>query len=723
MALGTASLQSLQTILKNSATSFEFALVSALKSISSSPSLISHGQQLHCLVLKSGLNFNVFIQNSLISMYSKTGMFSCARSIFESSPKLDYVSFNIILSGYVKNGRLGDAHKLFEKMPLRNCVSYTTMIMGFAQNECYEDAIALFREMRLLGVVPGEVTMASVLSAYARADGTRMNAMLLHGLVAKLGLDMRVIVSTNLVLLYSVSSSLHDARKIFDNMADKNVVSWNVMLNGYVKGGLVDLARDLFEEIPGKDVVSWGTMIDGYLQTGRLREALALYCEMRHTGSRPNEVMVVDIVSACGQATRLLEGRQFHALAVKMGITCYDFMQATLIHFYVACHQVELAYLQFEEGTKDHVACWNALIAGLMRNGIVNEAAHLFSIMPQRDVFSWSSMISGYAQNGKHSLAIDVFHEMVGKGFKPNEITMVSVFSAISGLSTLKEGRWAHEFIHCNSIPINDNLSTAIIDMYAKCGSIDSALEVFDQIRDKARKVCPWNAIICGLAMHGKAEASLMIFADLQSRKIKPNLITFIGVLSACCHAGLVEAGKSHFRSMTATYGLEPNIKHYGCMVDLLGRAGRLNEAEELVQNMPMEADAIIWGTLLAACKMYENTDVGERAAQNLAKVEPSHGPSRVLLSNLYADAGRWDDAFLVRRAMQKENLARSPAAGPWHQLHQLPAERARALPHSTTSRPTHLHPRLLLLLPLLVSLSPCPHISSAISPLIRSLS
>ncbi|XP_047949878.1 pentatricopeptide repeat-containing protein At5g19020, mitochondrial-like [Salvia hispanica] len=647
MALGPVSLQS---ILKNSATS----LASTLKSISSSPSLISHGQQLHCFILKSGLNFNVFIQNSLISMYSKTGMFSCARSIFESSPTLDCSSFNIMISCYVKNGRLGDAYKLFKKMPLRDCISYTTMIMGFAQNECYRDAIALYMEMRQLGVVPGELTMPSVLLAYARADGTRMNAMLLHGLVVKLGLDMHAFVSHNLVILYSVSSSLHDARMIFDNMMDRNVVSWNVMLNGYLKGGLVDLARDLFDEIPWKDIFSWCTMIGGYLQVGRLAEALALYCEMRHTiDSRPGYFILVHIVSTCAQATRLLEGQQFHALALKMGMTFHDFMHVTLIHLYAACQQVELAYLLFQEGTKDDIPCWNAIIAGLMRNGIVNEAVRLFSIMSRRDVFSWSSMISGYTQNGKHSLAIEVFHEMVGKGFKPNEITMVSVFSAISGLYALKEGRWAHQFIRCNSIPINDNLSEAIIDMYAKCGSIDSALEVFDQIRDKTRNITPWNAIIYGLAMHGKAEVSLRIFADLQSQKIKPDSITLNGVLSACCHAGLVEEGKSHFRSMRATYGLEPNIKHYGCMVDLLGRAGRLNEAEELVQNMPMEADAVIWGTLLAACKMYENIDVGERAARNLARVEPSDGPGRIVLSNLYKDAGRWNDAFLVRRAMR----------------------------------------------------------------------
>ncbi|KAL3812721.1 hypothetical protein ACJIZ3_013989 [Penstemon smallii] len=662
--LCTVSSPNLQTLLKNDPkkpNSLEFSLVSALKSVSSTPSLISHGQQLHCLILKFGLDSNIFITNSLITMYSKSGKVWHAKSIFDCSLKLDSVSCNIMLAGYVRYGHLNDARELFVKMPDRNCVAYTTMIMGLAQKEIYLEAVDVFREMMLSGVVPNEVTMASVISAYARVDGIQSSAKSLHGFVLKLGLDVFVLVSTNLVHFYSVSSCLSDARMVFDEMAEKNVVSWNVMLNGYAKAGLVHLARELFEGIPGKDVVSWGTMIDGYVKAGRLTEALTLYCEMRHTGLAPNEVMVVDIISACGQAIKFIEGQLFHALSVKMGFNCYDFMQTTLVHFYAACHKIELARLQFEEGNKNHVACWNALIAGLIRNGMVDDAGRLFNEMPERDVFSWSSMISGYSQNGLPNLAIELFHEMVEKGIKPNGITMVSVLSAISSLGTLKEGIWAHEYIYRNSIPVNDNLSAAIIDMYAKCGSINSALEVFYQIREKANDVSPWNAIICGLAMHGHAEVSLRIFSDLQSRKISPNSITFIGVLTACCHAGLVETGEEHFRSMKRLYHVEPNIKHYGCMVDLLGRAGRLDEAAELIKNMPMKADVVIWGTLLAACKMHGNTDIGERAAHNLAKVEPSHGPSRVLLSNVYADVGRWDDAFLVRKAMQSDKLSRSP--------------------------------------------------------------
>ncbi|XP_073125825.1 pentatricopeptide repeat-containing protein At5g19020, mitochondrial [Henckelia pumila] len=663
--LCTISAPILQTLLRNSNMkheSFEFSLVSALKTISASPSLISHGQQLHCLIMKSGRNSNLFIQNSLMSMYSKCGLISCAKSIFDTSLKLDLVSCNIMIGGYVKYGHLNDARELFVRMPARNCVSYTTVIMGLAQNEFYEDAVEFFNEMRLLGLVPNEVTMASVIAAYARVDGLRQRGRFLHGFVLKLGLDVFVVlISTNLVHLYCTSSRLADARMIFDTMKEKNVVSWNVMLNGYTKAGLVDMAKELFDGIIGKDVVSWGTIIDGYLQVGRLREALVLYCEMRQTGLSPNQVMIVDIISACGQETNFVEGQQFHGLGEKMGFGCYDFMQATLIRFYAACREVKLARLQFELGNKNHVACWNALISGLIGNEMVDEANCLFNEMPERDVFSWSSMISGYSQNGQPALAVKLFHEMLGKGFKPNEITMVSVFSAISTLGTLKEGRWAHEYIFSNSISVNDNLSAAIIDMYAKCGSIIAALEVFHQIQERTTTVSPWNAIICGLAVHGHAAASLRIFSDLQKRNIRLNAITFIGVLSACCHAGLVEDGEKHFKSMNGIYGIQPNIKHYGCMIDLLGRAGRLKEAEELIKSMPMKADAVIWGTLLAACKTHGNTDIGERAAENVAKVEPSHGPSRVLLSNIYANVGRWHDALLVRRAVQDGKLSRSP--------------------------------------------------------------
>ncbi|KAF3457210.1 hypothetical protein FNV43_RR01867 [Rhamnella rubrinervis] len=638
---------------------YELSLVSALKCCSSL-SAVFPGQQIHSLVLKSGLQANTFIGNSLINMYSKCGFLADARSLFDLSSKVDTVSCNIMLAGYVKFGQLDNARHLFEIMPGKVCVSYTTMIMGLSKNDCWTEALEVFKDMRSAGVVPNQVTMASVISSCLHIGGI-WDCRMLHALVIKLPLQGFVLVSTNLVHMYCCCSSVGDGRQLFDEMPERNIVSWNVMLNGYSKAGLVDMARELFERIPTKDVVSWGTIIDGYVQVECLSEALMMYKAMCRTGLGPNDVMVVDIISSCGRSMATGEGQEFHGITVKAGFDCYDFIQATIINFYAACGIINLARLQFEVGIKDHLSSWNALISGYIRGGMIEQARELFIKMPERDVFSWSTMISGYTQNEQPNLALELFHEMIASGIQPNEITMVSVFSAIATLGTLSISRWGHKYMHKNSIPLNDNLSAALIDMYAKCGSISAALDVFYKICDKTSTVSPWNAIICGLAMHGHAKLSLKIFSDLQKLQIKLNSITFIGVLSACCHAGLVEDGERYFNSMRDVYNIEPNIKHYGCMVDLLGRAGRLQEAEEMIMSMPMKADIVIWGTLLAACRTHGNMEIGERAAESLVRLEPSHGAGRVLLSNIYADAGKWEEAFSVRRSMQMERLKKSP--------------------------------------------------------------
>lgn len=669
-ALQSVSLEPLLNPVKNPVDSkksipdYEYTIISALKYCSSSL-FISQGQQFHCVAVKSGLLANIFIQNSLITFYVKCGLIANAKEIFDEADKLDCVSCNIMISGYVRFGYLNDARVLFDKMPEKNCVSYTTMILGLVKNELWSEAIRVFCHMNTSGVSPSEVTMASLMSAYMQISRSSIELWrMLHGFVLKVGLLGFVIVSTNLIHMYCLSSCLSDAEMLFGEIPQKNTVTWNVMLNGYAKAGLVDLAMELFQRIADKDVVSWGTVIDGYLRDGRLNEALKLYCQMLRTGLSPNDVMFVDIMSSCAQAKAFNEGLQFHAVASKKGLDHYVFVQSTMIHFYAACREINLAHLQFKLSSKEHPANWNALIAGLIRNGMIDEARALFNGMPEKDIFSWSSMIAGYSQKEQPQpeLALELFHEMVKIGFRPNEITMVSVLSAIATLGCLNKARQVHDYICNNSIRLNDNLSAALIDMYAKCGSISTALEIFNQVQDKASDVSPWNAMICGSAMHGHAELALRIFSNLQGRNIKLNSITFIGVLSACCHAGLVEVGQEHFKSMKSLYNVEPNIKHYGCMVDLLGRAGKLKEAEELIKNMPMEADVVIWGTLLAASRTYGDTEIGERVAHNLARLEPCHGPSRVLLSNIYAEAERWVDAFHVRQVMHNQGLSRSPA-------------------------------------------------------------
>ncbi|MCL7023532.1 hypothetical protein MKW94_021122 [Papaver nudicaule] len=639
--------------------SYEFALVSALKFCSSHTS-ISQGKKIHSLVLKSGLVSNIYIQNSLINLYVKCGRIDDAMCMFGSCSVLDSASWNILISGYVKVRRLDDAYRLFEEMPNKNCVSYTTMVMGLAQNDRFYDALEVFKEMRFAGVKPNEVTLASVISGYSRLDGI-CNGSMVHALALKAGLGGFVLVSTNLIHIYSVVSRLDDAERIFNEMPERNLVTWNAMLNGYSKAGYVYAARALFEKFPEKDLVSWSTMIGAFVRKDRLDEALVTFREMVCSGFRPNEVLTVDLVSACGRSMNFTGGQQLHCVSIKIGLDCYVFMQATIIHFYAACRKMELAHLQFESGCKENISSWNALIAGFVTNGMVDLAREAFDSMPERDVVSCSTMISGYAQIGQSELAFEIFQEMLTSGVQPNEITMVSILSAIANSGSLEHGIWVHDYMLSKSIPLNDNLTAGLIDMYAKCGSIKKALELFNHERNRAKCVSPWNAIIFGAAVHGHPNTSLRIFLDLEKTHLKPNSITFLGVLTACCHAGLVELGESCFKRMKQIYNIDPNIKHYGCFLDLLGRAGRLEEAERTIASMPMKADVVIWGTLLAACKTHGNVEIAERAAVNLEKLEPTHGGGRVLLSNTYADAGRWEEVFVVRNAMLRQGVQKVP--------------------------------------------------------------
>ncbi|XP_074574704.1 pentatricopeptide repeat-containing protein At5g19020, mitochondrial [Curcuma longa] len=638
-----------------------FALVTALKSCAAALDLAA-GQHLHAFALKHGLeNSNLFARNALLSLYAKCGRLDAVLRLFSSATGRDTTSWNILLGSFFRADRLPDALAVFNEMPHRDTVSFTTMIKGLVRGARPDDALAVFRDMVSAGVLTNEVTLATVTSAAAHLREPR-SARMLHAAAIKYGVVDLVLVSTNLVHTYAACSRLDDSRSAFDAMTVRNTVTWNVMLNGYAKAGLISHARDLFDRMPQRDLVSWSTMVDGFLRGDRLREALETYRGMLQSlGQTQVEVLLVDLVSSCGHCSATQEGLQLHAVIVKTAIDRHAFVQSTLIHFYGTCGLIDHAALQFQTGCKSHAPSWNALLFGLMRNNMVDEAAHLFDNMPDRDIISWSIMIAGHVRNGSSRLALDLFRTMLYKGFQPNEVTLVSVLSAVADCGTVEYGRWIHDYITSRGMPLGDNLLAGLIDMYAKCGSIVNAMEVFEATKD-LDSVSPWNAIICGLAMHGHAAKSLQTFSDMCRKKnIKPNSITFIGVLSACCHNGLVEAGRQYFNAMRKEYEIAPTIKHYGCMVDLLARAGCLEEAEGLIESMPMEADVMIWGSMLAASRTYGNVEIGERAAERLGRLKPSHGAARIMLSNIYADAGRWCDVFQVRREMDSSRLIKTP--------------------------------------------------------------
>ncbi|TVU20768.1 hypothetical protein EJB05_30364, partial [Eragrostis curvula] len=636
-------------------------LVASLKSAAR----VRCGEQLHALAAKSGLlACNVFVRNSLLACYSRApSALASAHQLFDEIPPAlrDATARNTLLSALARAGHLDRAQRMLDEMEpgQRDTVSYTTVVTALARAGHAGRAVGVFRCMLSEAVPPNEVTLAGVVTALARQEAPAPVGMA-HGVAAQLGLDGFVIVATNLVHAYAAASELRSARAMFDGIPDKNPVTWNAMLNGYVKAGMMDMAEELLWRIPERDMVSWSTIIDGYVSADLIWNALKAYTHMiGEVGTNGNEARLVDLLKACSRHHALTEGQQLHTVIQKNGFDAHAFVQATLIHFYGFCGLMDHAKMQFRLSDKSHIASWNALLAGLLRKERMHEARQLFDDMPERDIVSWSTLISGYVQTGRPDMALQLFFSMLSTNAEPNEITLASALSAVADSGTLDQGRWIHDYIISRSIPLTDNLGAGLIDMYAKRGSITDAVHFFNYANDRFSSVSPWNAMICSLAIHGYAHMSLDLFSQLQRTNIKPNSITFIGVLNACCHAGMVAEGKHHFESMKREYGIQPTIKHYGCMVDLLGRAGYLEEAEQLIAMMPMKPDVVIWGSVLAAARAQGNVLLGEKAAVELAKLDPNHGAVKVALSNLYAEAGRWTNVSVVRKELQDESFER----------------------------------------------------------------
>lgn len=330
---------------------------------------------------------------------------------------------------------------------------------------------------------------------------------------------------------------------------------------------------------------------------------------------------------------------------------------------YSSCGNLMLARQAFDEITQPDLPSWNSIINASVKAGLVDIARKLFDEMPERNVISWSCMINGYGRCGEYKEALALFREMQKvevNGVKPNEYTMSSVLLACGRLGALEHGKWVHTYIGKCGMEVDVVLGTSLIDMYAKCGSIERAKWVFDNMGPN-KDVMAWSAMISGSAMHGHAEECLELFAKMTDYGVRPNAITFLGILCACVHGGLVSEGQEYFRRMSEDFGITPLIQHYGCMVDLYGRAGLIKEACVLVKSMPMEPDVLVWGALLSGSRMHGDIETCEIALKKLIELDPTNSGAYVLLSNVYAKRGRWADVRHVRDLMEARGIKKVP--------------------------------------------------------------
>lgn len=507
---------------------------------------------------------------------------------------------------YSKCHRLGDALAVFHWTQNPNIFTWNAIISALVVNGFSKGAINFYKKMRQEeNIVPDKFTFPCVIKAYAEVAYLREGEKT-HAEALKIGSEMDVFVASALINLYLKFKMTEEARQLFDKLSEKDVVLWNGMINGHA-------------------------------QIGELDKALEVFRWMTEEGIAPSKFTITGLLSVYAMTGDLSNGRKIHGFVEKVGYELDVVVSNSLIDMYGKCKSI-------------------------------GDAREIFERMPDWDIFSWNSILSVYQQSGDHNETLRLFDRMCGTRIPPDSITITTVLPACSHLAALMHGKEIHGymFVSCMSTDEDVYVDNAIMDMYAKCGSLSDACAVFDRMKE--RDVASWNIMIMGYGMHGHGDEALAMFSRMSEVQEKPDEVTFVGVLSACSHAGLVGQGLEILASMERDHGVVPTVEHYACAVDMLGRAGQLGEAFELALTMPIEPNPVVWRAFLAACRIHGNATFAEIAARRLFELDPGHCGSYVLLSNVYGAKGRYRDVLDVRKVMVQRNVRKMPGCS-WIEL------------------------------------------------------
>ncbi|XP_048225645.1 pentatricopeptide repeat-containing protein At1g33350 [Ricinus communis] len=418
-------------------------------------------------------------------------------------------------------------------------------------------------------------------------------------------------------------------------------------------------ARYIFNHLHSPNIYLFTALVTAYASNpDHHLSAFELYRDMvRRAHPKPNHFIFPHVLKSC-QNTKVV-----HSQIAKLGFSQYPVVQTALVDSYSRfMSDIGCARQVFDEMSERNVVSWTAMITGYTRVGEVGNAISIFDKMPERDVPSWNSIIAGCTQNGLFIEAICLFRKMILVAqSKPNQVTTVCALSACGHTGMLQLGKWVHGYVYKNSLGFDSFVSNALVDMYGKCGSLREASKIFDMTLKKS--LTSWNSMINCFALHGHSKKAICIFEEMiqYGADVRPDEVTFVGLLNACTHGGLVEKGRFYFDTMTQDYGIEPQIEHYGCLVDILGRAGRFEEALEVVREMKIEPDEVVWGSLLNGCKVHGNTDLAESAIKKLIEIDPKNGGYGIMLANLYGGLGKWDEVRKVRKMLKDHNAYKTP--------------------------------------------------------------
>ncbi|KAK8916229.1 Pentatricopeptide repeat-containing protein [Platanthera zijinensis] len=620
------------------------------------------------------------------------------------------------------------AELILKQVQVPNAFLYNSVIRGWEQCKVSSRALGQFKSMIVNGVSPDKFTFPFVLKACVGVciltEGVKIHCRILK---SPLSLDLFVQAST--LAMYAKCGELKMARLTFDFMPHKSLVCWNTIIDGYVKHGYMNSALELFNMMPERDIFSWNVMIDGHAKCGQIENARQLFNEMSERDGVTWNIMIDGYAKSGNMkyARKLFDISPFKDI-ITWGIMvngyvindqicvahnlfektpckcpvawnclingyakCNDMIAACklfesmpcpnakswniMLDSYVKCGEMTLANQIFHSMPNKDVVSWNILIDGHSREGEMNIARELFDSMPYKDVISWNAILGGYKQNGQFNEVLKLFVQMQALEETPDCSTLAVLLSVIADLGLFFHGRQVHAFVCRKHYLLDSAIGVALIDMYSKCGYVDKSLLVFDTITTKG--VDHWNAMLSGLASHGCGNLAVSMFADMELSMLGPDNVTFLSILKACSHAGLVSYGYKYFLLMWKKYGITPKVQHYGCMVDLLSRSGNLEEAVELVNNMPVRANDVVWRSLLAASRTHESIEVAELAAWNLIELVPKDSSAYILLANIYGYKGQFGSSQNMWKIMNERGVLKNTACSfieMQRQLHEFTA-------------------------------------------------
>lgn len=597
---------------------------------------------------------------------------------------------------FVTCGDLKEGRRVFNKIDNGKVFIWNLLMHEYSKTGNFKESLYLFKKMQSLGIAADSYTFSCVLKCLAVVGNVKEGESV-HGFMLKLGFGCNNTVLNSLITYYFKSRRVKDAHKLFDELSDRDVVSWNCMISGYIANGVAEKGLEVFKE-------------------------------MLNLGFNVDLATMVTVLSGCANCGALMFGRAVHAFALKACFSKEISFNNTLLDMYSKCGDLDGAIRVFEKMGERSVVSWTSMIAGYAREGVFDGAIRLFrgmvregiepdvyaitsilhacacdglleigkdvhdyikendmqsslyvsnalmdmyakcgsmadaesvfNQMPVKDIVSWNTMIGGYSKNSCPNEALDLFVAMLQK-FEPDGVTMACILPACASLAALERGREIHGYILRHGISADRNVANAIVDMYVKCGVLVLARSLFDMI--PAKDLISWTIMIAGYGMHGFGCDAIATFNDMRQAGIEPDEVSFISVLYACSHSGLVDEGWRFFNMMRYECNIEPKLEHYACMVDLLSRTGNLSEAYRFIETMPVAPDATIWGSLLCGCRIHHEVKLAEKVAEHVFELEPDNTGYYVLLANVYAEAEKWEEVKKLREKISRRGLKKNP--------------------------------------------------------------